>query len=103
MACARTRLIRLAGGALAMGVGIWSMHFIEMLSSSLSIPLDSDLAVTGYSLLIAVLVSWFALYIGTRNDLSLVRLLVGGVDGSGHRQHALGGHARVADGACDSL
>lgn len=79
LAYARARQIWLAGGALAMGFGIWSMHFIGMLSFSLNIPLGYDLAVTGYSLVIAVLVSWFALYIVTRKDLGVVRLLVGGV------------------------
>ncbi|WP_241991495.1 MHYT domain-containing protein [Paraburkholderia sp. RAU2J] len=78
MAYTRTRQIWLARGALAMGIGIRSMHFIETLSFSLSTPRGYDLAVTGYSLLIAVLVSWFALYIVTRKDLGMVRLLVRG-------------------------
>jgi NO-binding membrane sensor protein with MHYT domain len=62
-----------------MGIGIWSMHFIGMLSFSLSIPLGCDLAVTGQSLLVAVLVSWFALYVVTRKALGVIRLLVGGM------------------------
>ncbi|NML32697.1 MHYT domain-containing protein [Paraburkholderia antibiotica] len=79
LAYARTRQIWLAGGALAMGVGIWSMHFIGMLSFSLSIPIGYDLRVTVYSLLIAVLVSWFALQIVTRKRLGVFRLFAGGV------------------------
>src|SRR5476651_2086978 len=55
----------LIGGALSMGIGIWSMHFIGMLAFSLSVPMGYDFAVTCYSLLIAVLVSWFALFIVT--------------------------------------
>ena len=69
----------LAGGAVAMGVGIWSMHFIGMLAVSLPIPLGYDLAITSYSLAIAILVSWFALYIVTRAKLSLPRLIMGGI------------------------
>ena len=69
----------LAGGAAAMGVGIWSMHFIGMLAVSLPIPLGYDLAITSYSLAIAILVSWFALYIVTRAKLSLLRLITGGI------------------------
>jgi NO-binding membrane sensor protein with MHYT domain len=42
LAYARARHIWLAAGALAMGVGIWSMHFIGMLSFSLSIPIGYD-------------------------------------------------------------
>lgn len=79
LAYARARHLWLAAGALAMGVGIWSMHFIGMLSFSLSIPIGYDLALTCYSLVIAVLVSWFALHVVTRGRLSLIHLLAGGV------------------------
>lgn len=79
LAYARARHIWLAAGALAMGTGIWSMHFIGMLSFSLSIPIGYDLAITCYSLVIAVLVSWFALHIVTRERLKLPHLLAGGV------------------------
>jgi NO-binding membrane sensor protein with MHYT domain len=79
LAYARARQIWLAGGALAMGIGIWSMHFIGMLSFSLSTPLGYDFAVTLYSLIIAVLVSWFALFIVTRKRLGMVRLFAGGI------------------------
>ena len=79
LAYSRSRQIWLAGGALAMGIGIWSMHFIGMLSFSLSVPLGYDFAVTCYSLIIAILVSWFALFIVTRKRLSLGRLLAGGI------------------------
>lgn len=78
LAYARARHVWLAGGALAMGFGIWSMHFIGMLSFSLSIPLGYDFSVTCYSLVIAVLVSWFALFVVTRERLNLASLLVGG-------------------------
>ncbi|WP_429303706.1 MHYT domain-containing protein [Paraburkholderia sp. GAS199] len=79
LAYARLRHAWLAAGALAMGVGIWSMHFIGMLSFSLSIPIGYDLAITCYSLVIAVLVSWFALHVVTGGRLKLVHLLAGGV------------------------
>ncbi|HUA79691.1 MAG TPA: EAL domain-containing protein [Dyella sp.] len=69
----------LAGGAAAMGVGIWSMHFVGMLAFSLPIPLGYDPAITGYSLLIAMFVSWFALYVVTRAQLRLRGIAVGGV------------------------
>lgn len=79
LAYARARHIWLAAGALAMGVGIWSMHFIGMLSFSLSIPIGYDFAITCYSLIIAVLVSWFALHVVTRERLKLLHVLAGGV------------------------
>ena len=79
LANARARQSWLAGGALAMGVGIWSMHFIGMLSFSLNIPIGYDFARTVYSLIIAVFVSWFALHRVTSKHLGVVRLLAGGL------------------------
>ena len=75
----RFRRAWLAGGAAAMGIGIWSMHFVGMLAFSLPIPLGYDLAITGCSLGIAILVSYFALHVVTRATLSLRRLAAGGV------------------------
>lgn len=73
------RRVWLAGGAAAMGIGIWSMHFIGMLAFSLPIPLGYDLTITGCSLGIAALVSYFALHIVTQATLRLRRLAAGGV------------------------
>ncbi len=52
----------LAGGAMAMGMGIWAMHFVGMLAFSLPIALGYDPLLTALSLLIAVLLSAFALW-----------------------------------------
>lgn len=64
------------GGA-AMGVGIWSMHFIGMLAFKLPIPQGYDLAITLYSLLIAVAASTYALWLVSRPRLPHLRLLGG--------------------------
>ncbi len=69
----------LVGGAFAMGTGIWSMHFIGMLAFSLPIPLGYDVPITLLSMLIAVVVSGFALYTVTRENLGCSRLLIGAV------------------------
>jgi diguanylate cyclase len=79
MTSARLRHLWLAGGAAAMGTGIWSMHFIGMLAFSLPIPLGYDFAITGYSLGIAMIVSYFALFQVARAKLSARRLILGGV------------------------
>jgi diguanylate cyclase len=68
----------LTGGAISMGLGIWCMHFVGMLSFSLPIPLGYDLALTAASLLIAVVVSYFALQLVTQKDLSAKRLAISG-------------------------
>ena len=79
MASARLRHLWLAGGAAAMGTGVWSMHFIGMLAFSLPIPLGYDFAITTYSLIIAMIVSYFALVQVARPTLSARRLVTGGL------------------------
>ncbi|KRA42806.1 bifunctional diguanylate cyclase/phosphodiesterase [Pseudoxanthomonas sp. Root630] len=69
----------LAGGALAMGLGIWSMHFVGMLAFDLPIPLGYDLAITLYSMLAALGVSAFALWLVSRPDLPMRLLCLGAV------------------------
>src|ERR1700734_1819587 len=51
----------LLGGAVAMGIGIWSMHFIGMLAFSVPMELGYDPRITGYSLLIAIAASYLAM------------------------------------------
>jgi NO-binding membrane sensor protein with MHYT domain/nitrogen-specific signal transduction histidine kinase len=69
----------LLGGAAAMGMGIWSMHFIGMLAFSVEIPLQYGIFKTLLSLLIAVITSGFALAIASRPQLSLTRLSLGAI------------------------
>jgi signal transduction histidine kinase/CheY-like chemotaxis protein len=52
----------MAGGAFAMGSGIWAMHFIGMLAFRLPIPLAYDPAITFVSWLLPVMVSGLALW-----------------------------------------
>ncbi len=68
----------LTGGAIAMGTGIWSMHFVGMLAFSLPIYLGYDLTVTGASLIIAILVSYLALNLITDEKLTRFSLFAGG-------------------------
>ena len=69
----------LLGGAAAMGMGIWSMHFIGMLAFSVPIPLRYGIFKTLLSLAIAMVTSGFALAIASRPQLSLPRLAVGSI------------------------
>ena len=64
----------LLGGAVAMGTGIWSMHFIGMLAFSVPTPLRYGVFRTVGSLIIAIITSGFALSIASRSELSLRRL-----------------------------
>ena len=65
------------GGALAMGMGVWSMHFVGMLAFSLPIDLGYDLGLTAFSLLIAVLSSGFALWLVSQPSLPSLQLAFG--------------------------
>ena len=67
----------LMAGGFAMGVGIWSMHFIGMLAFNLPIPQGYDLFITLYSLVIAVGASLYALYLVSQPQLAAARLAGG--------------------------
>jgi diguanylate cyclase (GGDEF)-like protein len=66
-------------GALAMGFGIWAMHFIGMLALRLPIRLTYDVAMTLLSLAIAVVTSGFALVIVSRSTSSVGKLAAAAV------------------------
>ncbi|MCP1312183.1 EAL domain-containing protein [Paenibacillus tyrfis] len=57
----RTRLIWLCGGALAMGLGIWSMHFVGMLAYRMPMEVHYDVALVLLSMVFAVIASYIAL------------------------------------------
>jgi len=73
------RRIWLAAAAITLGGGIWSMHFIGMLAFSLPVPMGYDAPITMLSMVIAVVVSGFALYIVSRDTLAAQNLLLGAV------------------------
>ncbi len=68
----------LAIGAIAMGGGIWAMHFIGMLAHVLPIPVSYDLGVTALSIVPAILAAAVALHVVARPVVTTPRLLVGG-------------------------
>lgn len=73
------RRVWLIGGAAAMGLGIWTMHFIGMLAFQLPIPMSYTAPLVVFSLLIAVASSGLALYIASRPTLGNSQLLLGGL------------------------
>jgi signal transduction histidine kinase/CheY-like chemotaxis protein len=64
----------ISGGAVAMGSGIWAMHFIGMMAFRLPIPLGYDVRDTLFSLLLPITVSGLALWQASRHDLHWKRL-----------------------------
>lgn len=69
----------IAGGAVAMGVGIWSMHFVGMLAFSLPIPMGYDLTITLLTLALAILASGFALWMVAQPQMPWTHLMIGSV------------------------
>lgn len=73
------RRLWLLGGAVAMGTGIWSMHFVAMLAMQLPIPVTYNFWVVLLSLLIAVASSLLALFVVSRTIVTLRSLVFGGL------------------------
>lgn len=69
----------LGGGAIAMGTGIWAVHFIGMLAFVLPEAMGYDVLLTLISMLAAVLASGAALAIVNIGKLTMNRLIVGGL------------------------
>lgn len=75
-----TSLLWLVSGSIAMGSGIWAMHFIGMLSFTIpGLTLQYDLFWTLISLCVAIIASAFALMLLKSTVINLVHLLAGGV------------------------
>jgi two-component system sensor histidine kinase/response regulator len=78
-AAGRVRLAWLAGGACAMGMGIWSMHYIGMLAFTLPITVAYDWPTVAASLLCAIFASGVALFVVSRPRMSLLLAGLGSV------------------------
>src|SRR5688572_19028072 len=68
----------LVGGAVSMGTGIWSMHFIGMLAFQLPVALAYDTSYTMLSMAIAIVVSGLALFVLRHPTLTAANILAGG-------------------------
>ena len=73
------RSLWLSGGATAMGIGIWSMHYVGMLAFRLPVPVQYDWPTVFLSLLAAILASAIALFVVSRAEMGLLRAVVGSV------------------------
>jgi NO-binding membrane sensor protein with MHYT domain/nitrogen-specific signal transduction histidine kinase len=67
------------GAGVAMGGGIWAMHFVGMLAFSLPVAIGYDLPITLASLALAIFVTSVAFVIVFSSRFSNAKVLVGGV------------------------
>jgi NO-binding membrane sensor protein with MHYT domain len=75
-----TRRYWLFSGGMAMGIGMWSMHFIGMRAFSLPIALHYDVPTTLLSLAVAIITSSAAISIATGSRRpGIAQLLLGGL------------------------
>ncbi|MHB1675251.1 MAG: bifunctional diguanylate cyclase/phosphodiesterase [Acidobacteriaceae bacterium] len=75
----RFRFLWLVGGAIAMGLGIWSMHYVGMLAYTLPVTVAYDWPTVLVSLLAAIFASGVALFIASRDVMLPLRTCIGGI------------------------
>ncbi|NUQ31082.1 MAG: response regulator [Acidobacteriaceae bacterium] len=73
------RQIWLLGGAIAMGTGIWAMHYIGMLAFTLPFRVLYDWPMVVVSWTAAVVASWIALFIVSREKIGVLQVAIGSV------------------------
>ena len=73
------RTVMLGSGSLALGCGVWAMHFIGMLAFNLCTNIEYDHGITILSVLPSLAASYVALSIISRPRLATAALLTGGV------------------------
>ena len=79
---ATTRALRmawLAGGSMAMGIGIWSMHYLGMLAVRLPVPVAYHTPTVAFSLLLAIAAAAVALVVCCVPHARWRQYIVGGV------------------------
>ena len=77
--CGRLRFFWLSGGAAAMGMGVWAMHYIGMLAYHLPVPILYDWPTVLWSLLAAVLAAAVALFVVSRSKMGPLSIGLGGL------------------------
>lgn len=75
----RAKTIWLISGACAMGVGIWSMHFVAMLALDMPFTITYSIPIVIFSVVIAILASAVALFSISREVLTWKHIGIGGV------------------------
>ncbi|MFD1955566.1 MHYT domain-containing protein [Paenibacillus thailandensis] len=74
----KVRYFWLAAGALVMGNGVWSMHFVGMLAFHLHSTVKYDIWLTLLSMAASVIASFIAFYITMPKQINRYHIAVGG-------------------------
>jgi diguanylate cyclase (GGDEF)-like protein/PAS domain S-box-containing protein len=76
-ATGRVRTMWLGCGAVAMGAGIWSMHYVGMLALTMPMPVAYDVSIVALSLMAAIAASGVALFVVSRPQMGLMQMIAG--------------------------
>ena len=71
------RLAWLSGGAIALGIGIWAMHYVGMEAFELPVPVEYHWPTVLLSMAAAILASAVALFIVSRKSMGMIPLIGG--------------------------
>src|SRR5205823_9458422 len=75
----QARFAWLVGGAIAMGTGIWSMHYTGMLAFRLPLRVYYHVPTVVLSLLAAIFASFVALFVVSRRRVTVLHVVAGSV------------------------
>src|SRR5271163_2305739 len=73
-----TRSAWLTGGGIAIGIGIWSMHYTGMLAFSLPVPVEYDWPTVLLSLLAGIFAAGVSLFILSRTTAGITQIISAG-------------------------
>ncbi len=92
------RLMMLGSGSIALGGGVWSMHFIGMLAFTLCTDVSYHFGITALSMLPSIAASWVALDLISKKHLQSASAVARRAAGRrGHRYYALCRYGRNAN------
>jgi diguanylate cyclase len=74
----KSKFFWLIGGAMVMGSGIWSMHFVGMLAMHMNMNVRYDVFLTIMSMLVSVASSFIAFYITMPKNINWSKIAIGG-------------------------
>jgi len=73
------RRVWLVAAAIAMGGGIWSMHFVAILAFVMPIPMSYAVGLTALSLVVAIAVTGVGFHVIAKSSSSPIRLVLSGI------------------------
>src|SRR5215470_4017863 len=73
------RRVWLVAAAIAMGGGIWSMHFVAMLAFVMPIPMSYAIGLTSLSLVVAIVVTGVGFHVIASSSPSSLGLVLSGI------------------------